>query len=279
MAIDLALQADEALTLDADVPSLARVLELASGIHQDAVCLAALAVDSARDDGASWSLVAEAANVSAASARARWGKTKVTKLLHTRMTPRPRRERDHAAGADVERHLPVVASTRDSAEALARALRALQQHSALSEEDIARHTELPPAIVSQALQGDILPSWPVIYMLVHVLGGHPPDLRLLWERARGVPVTRDPATARRRLAAALRGARLACADPDRMGLPAECDVATEELDAFFAGSTVPNWVILSALVVRLGGDPTDFRLLWAACQDDARPHREEADTA
>ncbi|WP_148587973.1 helix-turn-helix domain-containing protein [Streptomyces sp. WAC01526] len=279
MAIDLALQADEALTLDADVPSLARVLELASGIHQDAVCLAALAVDSARDGGASWSLVAEAANVSAASARARWSKTKVTKLLHSRMTPRLQKVGDRPARTDAERHLPVVASTRDSTEALARALRALQQHSPLSEEDIARRTDLPPAIVSQALQGDILPSWPVIYMLAHVLGGHPPDLRLLWERARGVPIARDPATARRRLAAALRGARLASAGPDRTGMTKACDVPAEELDAFVARPTVPDWVILRALVVRLGGDPADFRLLWAACQDDTRPHREEPDTA
>jgi hypothetical protein len=108
----------------------------------------------------------------------------------------------------------------------------------------------------------MIAPWPVVYMLSHVLGGDPQELRWLWQHAWGQPAPGDVYDSPERLRAALRGARLAAGLPDlAASCPPDRDVA--EVEAVFDGQAVPDWPLISEILTVLGADLTSFESLWA----------------
>ncbi|GAU71083.1 hypothetical protein ACFY12_07805 [Streptomyces sp. NPDC001339] len=266
------MRAQEVLACEGASVPLAALLKLAVQVGEDAVCLAAAAVDEARAEGASWSEVAAAARMSEAVARARWGGVKTAALLASRSAQLRSRDRYDGTGEAAApvfdmALLPAVARNRRAAEALAKALGALHLRCGRSEASVAEQAGLPPAVVSLVLQGTHVPPWPVIYMLADLLKGDPADLRLLWERAWGRPAPTAASQGPSALAAALRGAHLAAGGPEIPMLSAQVDAGPEELALIFAGRVVPSWALLAGTLDQLGADRDDFRGLWAACQD------------
>ncbi|AJC55099.1 hypothetical protein [Streptomyces sp. 769] len=279
IAVDLAARAHEVLACEGDSVPLAALLKLAAQVGEDALCLAAAAVDEARAEGASWPEVAAAATMSEAAARARWGGVKAAALLASRSTEtglRARRGRKGEAVApffDMALH-PAAAGNRRAAEALAKALRTLLLRCGGSDEMVAEQAGLPPAVVNLVLQGTHVAPWSVIYVLTDLMKGDPADLRLLWERAWGRPTTTASSQNSRRLAAALRGAHLAAGGREISTLSARVDADPEELALVFAGRVVPHWALLASILDQLGTGHDDFRRLWAACHDAGDGRRE-----
>lgn len=101
IADDLAFRARQLNATGADQLPLATVLEATELLRQDAECLAAVAVSSARLAGSPWKEVAGAIGLTEASARARWGGVRVPRLLSARVplssTRPPHQERPPAS--------------------------------------------------------------------------------------------------------------------------------------------------------------------------------------
>ncbi|GGX36509.1 hypothetical protein GCM10010341_67610 [Streptomyces noursei] len=82
---DLSSRAQQLHAAGTDRLPLGAVLEVTERVREDAECLAAVAVDSARRVGWAWRDVASAAGISEASARARWGGVRVSRLVSARV--------------------------------------------------------------------------------------------------------------------------------------------------------------------------------------------------
>ncbi|MFE1199568.1 hypothetical protein ACFW6E_43840 [Streptomyces olivaceoviridis] len=114
------------------------------------------------------------------------------------------------------------------------------------------------------LEGQIVAPWGVTFMLAHLFGGQPGDLRLMWESAAKPHAPNSHARPSGvSLGAGLRGARLAA------GYPATVDICPSGLDEadtedVFAGLLVPQWNVLCEMLARLDADAEPFEEVWAA---------------
>ncbi|KUH39051.1 MULTISPECIES: hypothetical protein [Streptomyces] len=261
---DLSARARHLHTAGAELP-LPEVLELTGRLCQDADCLAAVAVDAARQRGQDWQEVASAARLSEASARARWGGVRASRLVAARV-PLPSARpayREPPAPADGEFILrPAGPASCGAAQALGAALRTLHERSAAGLSRVSSITDLPLPVLTSVLEGRTVAPWSVIYMLAHALGGEPQELRWLWQHAWGQPAPGDVGDSPERLRAALCGARLAAGLPDlAASCPPDRDVA--EVRAVFDGQAVPDWPVVSHVLTVLGADLASFESLWA----------------
>lgn len=263
LAAELVLRADELVTACfSDVP-LHGVLELASRIVDEAECVAAAAVSEERSAGRTWSEIAVAAGLTEGQARARWGGARTAQRLSAREAA-PWAHQLHDTDAHASRTMmpPAARRARGAASALGRALRTLREHSRADFDDLAAEAAMPAFAVRWVLEGRMVVPWTTVFTLVHLLGGHPADLRLLWETAsKSVPrLPEEP-----HLAAGLRGARLAAGHPAAASicLPG---FSQAETDAVFDGRLVPEWKALCEVLRSLDADPEPFKALWAAHQ-------------
>jgi hypothetical protein len=263
--------------LGADQLPLAAVLELTARLREDADCLAAVAVYAARHHGWAWTEVASAAGLSEASARARWGGVRASRLVSARVPL--------SSAAPAYQDLPpsVVCTETDMQAAgqvapvavreLGTALRTLYERSGISHRRLSAVTGLPVPAIMSVLGGRMVPSWPETYMLSHALGGEPQDMRLLWQYAWGVPSPNEMRDSAGDLGAALRGDRLAAGFPDCTTIcPPNLDVA--EARAALEEEKVPDWPVLRDLLVGLGANPSRFERLWMAERNVQRTIRE-----
>ncbi|SCD80553.1 hypothetical protein GA0115253_101889 [Streptomyces sp. Termitarium-T10T-6] len=259
VAAELSIRADELLTACfSDVP-LDGVLELASRIADDAECVAAAAVTEKRSADRTWSQIAVAAGLTEGQARARWGGTRSAQWLSARQ-PAPGAHQPNASPTV----LPAAQRAKHATSALGRALRTLQEHSKTGFDHLAAEANMPAFAVRWVLEGKVLVPWPTVFTLVQLLGGHPADLRLLWETAsKSVPRPPDARYLAARLAAGLRGARLAAGHPVTASicLPG---LSQAETDAAFDGRLVPAWNTLREALRSLDADPEPYRVLWVS---------------
>jgi hypothetical protein len=273
---DLFARTQQLLAGGSDQPALATALDLTARLRRDAECLAAVAVDSARCNGWTWTEVATAAGLSAAAARARWGGVRVQRLVSERAQLSMSEQTDrnlplptfsNKAGAP-----PAGASEDSAVRELGTALRTLHVRSGVSLHFVSDITGLSLPVITAMFDGCRVPSWPETYMLSHALGGDPQDLQLLWHCAWGVPLSTEAVTGPGRLGAALRGARLAAGLPD---VAASCPpgMSRAQACAALAGEAAPDWPLLSGFLVRLGADPSRFTSLWMAARTAQHPIR------
>ncbi|MDK1349109.1 hypothetical protein QNO09_38880 [Streptomyces sp. 378] len=260
----------------ADQLPLEAVLELTAGLREDADCLAAVAVDAARHHGWAWGEVASAAGLSEASARARWGGVRVSRLVSARVPlysalPAHRELPPSAVYPETDvqaegKGAPVAARE------LCTALRTLYERSGVSHRRVSDSTGLPVAVVTSVLDGHMVPSWPETYLLTHAAGGDPQDMRPLWQHAWGMPSPNEMRNSGGDLGAALLGARLAAGFPDPATVcPPNLDPAEARMT--LQGELVLDWPALSDLLVRLGADPSWFEQLWVAARSAQRTIR------
>ncbi|KOU39410.1 hypothetical protein ADK55_33360 [Streptomyces sp. WM4235] len=240
------------------------MLELAARLAEDAECVAAAAVVEERSAGRTWAAIGAAARMSEGQARARWGGARFAQRLAAR-EPAPRAGRPYGAASGVSGTATRSdRRARRAAVALAGALRMLHEHSGADLDDIAAESGMPIFAVRWVLEGRVVVPWTATYTLVHLLGGRPGDLRLLWEYAsKSVPRLPDPPRLGDHLAAGLRGARLAAGyAPAALVCPPGLTEAQAE--AGFDGRLVPEWSALCDMLLWLGADPEPFKVLWAA---------------
>lgn len=245
------------------------LLELAGLLVKETGYYVAAAVQDARSRGNGWGAVAAAAGVSTETARARWGESRVKRLLARRA-----REHQRSPGAATARGRPLPCATGTgralrtgevlSSQKLGAALSHLQRAAALPVGEAARQADLSPSYVSRILAGDRIPAWPVVHMLATIFGGDAGELRILWEAAQGIapPARQTVEGAAARLNAALRGLHLAAARPDAGRLCAGTRLTEELVQAVLEGRHVPDWPTLSTLVTRLAAQPAAIRPLW-----------------
>ncbi|MFJ2175879.1 hypothetical protein ACIOHE_23680 [Streptomyces sp. NPDC087851] len=274
IAAELEIWAGELLTACFSDAALDEVLDLAARVGDEAECVAAAAVGEARAAGRSWSDIAAPARTSEGSARARWGGARVARRLAARAPMPGARQPGGAPPAVSPTATRSAAHARRAAAALARALRTLQERSDLPLDTVAAHADMPTPAVLWVLEGQLVAPWPVTYTLAHLLGGQPQDLRLLWETA-SKPVTPglDSGNSEDRLAAGMRGARLAAGSPSTAAV---CPLGLNEAEAeaVFDGRLVPEWSVLRDMLARLDAAPEPFEELWASClatREERRP--------
>ncbi|MFB6634385.1 hypothetical protein ACFCWY_31280 [Streptomyces sp. NPDC056362] len=250
--------------------ALKDILELAGDVGRDAECLAAVAVDATRNQGSDWSEIAAAAGRTEASARAKWGGSQVSRLVAARRQPAcAEAEWDPATvSAEVPRvprqRARTAVSVTDTL-GLGSALRTLYRKARTSLVPVSAATNLPAAVISALLEDRTVASWPEVYTLAHALGGDPEDLRHLWDSATKDTAAVDPDGENQKLAAALRGARLAAGAPDLTTVcPAGIDVSV--IQAALRGRVVPPWSVLRVFLAALGADPGSFEALWLAAR-------------
>ncbi|MFB4420625.1 helix-turn-helix domain-containing protein [Streptomyces sp. QL37] len=263
IAAELRLQADELVTACfSDVP-LGRVLELAARIVDDAECVAAAAVVEERSAGRTWSEIGVAAGISEGQARARWGGVRSAQRLSAR-GPAPRAHWPDGAHPEDSRRIPRDAQRgKRASAALGRALRALREHSKVGFDDLAAEAGMPILAVRWLLEGRVMVPWTTLFTLVHLLGGHPADLRLLWESA-STSLSRPshPTQLANHPAVGL-GARLAAGRPaaGSICLPR---LSEAEAKAVLDGRHIPEWSELCEVLLWLNTDPEPFKALWEA---------------
>ncbi|MGA5008015.1 hypothetical protein ACPCDX_23855 [Streptomyces koyangensis] len=247
---------------------LAVRLKLAALLGEGATCYAATAVQDARAAGWSWSDVARAAEVSEASARARWSEAKVAALVASY----PRRDEGRlprflsrgSVGRDGSAVRPAGPSARAAAAVMRTYFEALLETGPVGVDEVARQAGLAAGAVGLILAGEVVGSWPVTHTVVTILGGQPQALRGLWETTAGCGgAGRRPALeARRLLHEALRVLYLAAGSPapDKLEVRAGLMPGTvrEVLDA----SSVPSWSQVALVGELLGVHSEEMRPLW-----------------
>ncbi|MEU4896147.1 helix-turn-helix domain-containing protein [Streptomyces sp. NPDC044780] len=251
---------------------LADLLAHADALSRNAAFYMAAAVQDARTAGTGWAAVAEAAGVSAETARAKWNEQRVKRLLarRDRHWPAALRQAEPLRGAlgalAQEQPLPGRSSSMEARLQLAAALTSLQRKSAVTLQEAAHQADLSPSYVSRVLAGSRLPTWPVVYMLATIFQGNAGDLKSLWERAHGAcpPRRQSVDGAAARLQSALRGLYLAAGEPDLLSLVKGGGVSltAEAVQEVLDGDLIPDWWTVEALVVRMGGDAAFIRSLW-----------------
>ncbi|MFJ8676352.1 helix-turn-helix domain-containing protein [Streptomyces sp. NPDC093589] len=265
VAAELDLHAGELVAACfSDVP-LSVLLELVAKIADDAECAAAAAVFDERCAGRTWEQIGVADNSTGGKAKARWGGARLAQRLTVR-EPAPWAGPWYGTlpgGSATVTHPDRRA--RQAAAGLGRALRTLREQANSGLDDVASEAGMPVFAVHWVLEGQVVVPWTAIYTLAHLLGGQRPgDLRLLWENATNfVPRLPDPPRVASRLAAGLRGARLAAGYPPAAAVypPALTEAQAE---AVFEGRLVPEWSVLCEVLLWLGADPEPFKELWAA---------------
>ncbi|WP_268240295.1 helix-turn-helix domain-containing protein [Streptomyces kronopolitis] len=202
--------------------------------------------------------------MSEGQARARWGGPRSAQRLTAR-DPAPWAGQPHslppgACGAATRPDR----GARQAAAALGRALRTLRARSGLDLDDVAAEAGMPLFAVRWVLEGQVVVPWTATYTLVHLLGGQPGDLRLLWQSAsQSVPRVPDAPRLGSQIAAGLRGARLAAGYPTAAAVSPP-GLTEAEAEAVFDGRLVPEWRVLCEMLLWLGADPQPFRGLWEA---------------
>ncbi|MDK9497047.1 helix-turn-helix transcriptional regulator [Streptomyces katrae] len=245
---------------------LEELLGRARALVKEADYYASAAVRDARRDGQSWDAVAKAASVSVATARVRWGETKVMRRLALRAVERAT-VRQAPAPVPGARSGEGRAATGRASRQLAAALSYLHQTSGMTIQQVAENTELSRSYVSRILSVERSPSWAVVCQLTHLFGGDPLELRVLWENAQGVPpAPQDFMEAAVRLNGVLRGLHLAAGCPSVQEI---CELSNGELEHeavedILAGEQVPTWERTGRFVSAVGGYPADIRPQWEA---------------
>ncbi|MFF0484960.1 helix-turn-helix domain-containing protein [Streptomyces sp. NPDC004435] len=238
--------------------SLADLLLCAHRIEREVNRYVTAAVQDARGVGASWDEVAQAAGVQAETARLRWSTARVQRQLRGQPVVSWRSGTDGGDGQvpDGSAGLP--------GHALSSALSHLHRRSGMTIGDVAREADLSAPYLSRVLAGERLPSWPVVHMLATILSGAPLEFRFLWEAARGVtlPPRRPVREAAALLRAALRGLHLAAGSPDPARLAEGAVLSPRVIREVLKGDRIPDWPLLSRLVIRLGAHPAAVRPLW-----------------
>ncbi|MFJ6727649.1 helix-turn-helix domain-containing protein [Streptomyces sp. NPDC091281] len=253
---------------------LATLLERAETIRRELDIYTAAAVSDARHRGEKWESVARAAHVAPETARARWGPERVARMmdLHAndkRAAPARWRPVRSTAPADGGEEQPA-----DRPDAvgpvgrLAAALTQLQSASGRTIREVAEVAMLSPSYVSRVLSGDRLPTWDLVCALSNILGADPAELRVLFEAAHGrPPLPRQPVPrAIEQLHATLRGLHRAAKSPtaERIASLSGGKVSTGAARRVLSGHEIPDWEVLSALVLALGGRPSEVKPLWEA---------------
>jgi hypothetical protein len=166
--------------------------------------------------------------------------------------------------SDRDRKASRAAAGETPRQQLGTALSFLQRAGGVSVDDAARLADLSPSRVVSALAGQWVPSWPTVFMLVTIFGGKAEELRVLWERARGIHATRPPSveTTADRLRDALRGVYLAAGCPDPAALASGSRLSQDLLARVLSGQHLPDWPTTARLVTRLGWCAEDLRPLW-----------------
>lgn len=259
IADDLYVRARQLCVADSGELSLAQTLELTGRLREDAECLAAVAVDTARQTGLAWAEVAAVAGVTEGSAKARWGGERIPRLVAAR-TPLPSAParpachnwRSPAACTDSGRHAAVQSSS--AARELGAALHALHIRSSVSLRRVSALSTLPVPDIASLLGGCSVASWPETYMLSHVLGGEPQEMRLLWQQAWGDPETEESGAGAGHGGTTERcGARLP-------------GLGTAEVSADVSADAPWDRPELRDLLAELGAAPSSFPCLQAAIQ-------------
>lgn len=272
IAHDLYVCAQQLNVVGADELPLAERLELAARLRQDADCLAAVTVDSARQTGLTWKDVASAAGLTEGSARARWGGERVSRLVAAR-TSLPgvgRLVYRRSSSARTSYGVQAAAQARAGAQELGTALHALRARSGVSLRRVSAVTSLPVPLIVSMLGGGAVVSWPETYMVSHALGGEPQDMRQLWQEAWAEPTPGSEGDGASCQGTALCGARLAAGLSD---VDAEClpDCGTAQGCALFRGEAASSWPRLRRLLVALGADPSAWGCLGPAAGPPQQP--------
>jgi transcriptional regulator with XRE-family HTH domain len=290
IAVELQRLAGRLADAESTGEPLAGLLERVGALAQELEYYTAGAVHDARQAGTSWEDIGRAAGVTAGTARSRWAKDRVARLLHRRARrggPAPHGPPADRAGevppGGVQGPAPGLpggpapapagrgAEGPASAWALARlgaALAHLQRTSGLTTAAVAERMLLSPSYVSVILAGQRIPSWDLVVTLSVAFGGDPARLRILWELARGitVPAGQPAGVQAERLHAALGGLHLAAGCPSTEAIERACDgrLAAPLIEQVLSGTHIPEWEPLSSLVVALNGRPAGIRPLWDA---------------
>ncbi|MFI9201544.1 helix-turn-helix domain-containing protein [Streptomyces sp. NPDC053048] len=279
IAEDLQLNAAQLLEAEHAGRDLAVLLRLAGELLKQVEYYQAAAVQDARNAGANWKRVGDAASVSETTARQRWNEREVRRRLQRRDAERATaaagradlpcpRVPDATACAGPPGLPPDEASVDHAARKLAAALAHLHALSGLTIRDVALANGLSPSYVSRILAGERMPAWPVVHTLAEAFGGDPADLRVLWEAAHGLgPAPRDSISAAAdRLRAALRGLYLAAGRPGHAHIrnASSGRLTHHVIQDLLEGEGVPDWASTSLLVTALDGRPADIRPLWEA---------------
>lgn len=233
---------------------LSVLLRYADEVRADAACYAAAAVHDARQDGAAWEQVSEAAGVSVDTAQRRWSPHRVLRALTRRS--RGRRLDDRPPARDVP-----ACRTRGR---LPAALSVLQGRSGKPLREAAQAAGVSASYVSRVLAGKRIPQWPVVNTLTLAWGGDPAELRALWELDPdlGAPPRRSAAQAAARLQAALRGLYLASGQEDTDRLAQRAGVDGDQVRQMLSGDLVGDWPMTAALIDALQANPLDLKHLW-----------------
>lgn len=258
---------------------LESIFVLVGHIARDAECLAAVAVDAAVRRGVSWQDVADAAEVSRASATARWGGSRPSGLLAARVPPPMilSASTDSPAGAAcaVQRPRSSGRKAPGAGRNLGAALRTLHGRSRVTLADVAALTGLSLEAVTDMVEGRTVGSWPETSTVAQVLRGRPQDLMYLWECASGDRL-QPGGSDTDRLAAAFRGAWLAAGAPS---LAVASDVDAAEARATLCGRVVPPWPTVKSLLAGLRADPSAFEQLWVCARAAQLKHGEGAESS
>ncbi|MFD5610564.1 helix-turn-helix domain-containing protein [Kitasatospora sp. NPDC127060] len=158
---------------------------------------------------------------------------------------------------------------------LASALSFLQRRSGRSARELAAAAGLSASKVSRMFVGDRVPSWPVTQALVEAVGGHPAEIRPLWEAACGLlperPFDATPVVEAQYVAsfvAAVRGLHLAAFAPDPLSIShsSKGRVSPQTATDLLSGNRVPSWPTVEAVLEVLHADPALVLPLWERVQ-------------
>ncbi|MDX3855922.1 helix-turn-helix domain-containing protein [Streptomyces sp. AK02-01A] len=248
IAGDLHALAAHLVRADRQGQPLSVLLGCASRLAHEVSCYIEAAVQEALEREDSWSSVATAAGTGEDTARSRWSRTAVSRLL-TQRTPVP-----------APRAAPEDAAPRQ----LGAALAFLQQRSGFTLAEAAAHAGLRPADLLSMFAGERVPPWPAVHTLAVLFGDRPEDLEALWLSAQSTADSSRPriGTAAERLCAALRGLYLAAASPDATRISRSVGLAPKLIAAVLEGNHIPDWPTAVRLVAGLGADPAGIRHLW-----------------
>lgn len=271
IAEDLQALAAALLEAEYDARPLKELLGHAREVMREVDHYTAAAVQDARNQGTSWEQVAEAAQLSATTARTRWPEGRVKERLKRRAAERAVLRQPAAPlvdGPDTAEGSPQSQAAERASAKLASALSHLHRASDLTIREVAGQTSLSPSYISRILSGERTPQWSVVATLAELFGGEPDELRVLFESAHGLmaPTRHAMPDAVARLQAALRGLHLAAGRPQSgvIRKASHGTLSTQAIGEILAGVMVPGWEQTAALVTALGGWPADVRPLWEA---------------
>jgi predicted transcriptional regulator len=234
---------------------LRELVGLAAAVSTEVAHYVGAAVHDARSQGASWGQVAELAQVSEATARARWG----PKALRRQMR---RRARQAIAPAVLPAEETAVSGPLEHRRRLGAAISFLLRARGCAVQGVAQKAGVSPSCVSRLLAGQRVPDWPVVFTVVTAAEGRPEEFRLLWEWARGhrQPSRHSATAALGRFHGALLGLLWAT------GQASGRSTGNGTLSAVLSGELVPDWAMTHQVVLQLGGDPEQVRPLWEDVQ-------------